>query len=250
MTLFQPPPPTRYDLYFTIARIPVRVHPLFWLMSFLLGFSLGDPAYIFLWIAIVFFSILLHELGHALVMRAYGLSPSIVLHALGGVTMAEPLFWGLGRATVALHPFQEIFIAAAGPLTGFLFAGLILLGVVVAGGQVIWLGWSLMSPLPFLLFLLIQSPFVNSAVHMLLWVNVFWGMLNLAPVYPLDGGQIVRHAWSHADPYQGVYRSLWLSLIAGALISAVGLFWWREPYLFLLFGILAFQSYQALQAYR
>ncbi len=249
MTLFQLPPPTRYDLYFTIAQIPVRVHPLFWLMAFLFGFSLGDPAYILLWVAIVFISVLLHELGHALVMRKYGLSPSIVLYALGGGTAAEPLLWGTGRARVALHPLQEIFIVAAGPLSNFLFAGLIILGALIAGGHTIWARWFFVAPWPYIV-LPSQSAFVNSAVHMLLWVNLFWAMLNLAPVYPLDGGQIARHAWSHADPYRGLYRSLWLSLVAGALISAAGLFLWRSAYLFLLFGVLAFQSYQALQAYR
>lgn len=249
MTLFQPPPPTRYDVYFTIARIPVRVHPLFWLMSFFLGFSFGDPAYILLWVAIAFVSILLHEVSHALVMRRYGLLPSIVLHALGGVTTGEPSLWGRWRVSVALHPLQEIYLVAAGPLSNFLLAGLILLSARLAGGQIIWARLLFVVPWPYI-FLPNQSVFVNGAVHMALWINLFWAMLNLAPVYPLDGGQIARHAWSHADPYRGVYRSLWLSLVAGALIAAVGLFLWRSTYLFLLFGVLAFQSYQALQTYR
>lgn len=249
MTLFQPPPPTRYDVHFTIARIPVRVHPLFWLMSFFLGFSFGDLAYILLWVAIVFVSILVHELGHALVMRRYGLAPSIVLHALGGVTTAEPFLWGVRGVNVIRRPWREILITAAGSLSSFLVAALILLGVLLAGGQVIWARWLFIVPWPSVL-LPTRSAFVNSAVHMALWVNVFWAMLNLAPVYPLDGGQIARHAWSYADPRRGVYRSLWLSLVAGVLIAAVGLLLWRSVYLFLLFGVLAFQSYQALQAYR
>ena len=65
MMLFQSPPPTRYDLRFSIAGIPVSVHPVFWLIALLFGSS-GDPLLIPIWILVVFVSILVHELGHAL----------------------------------------------------------------------------------------------------------------------------------------------------------------------------------------
>ena len=64
MLLFQPPPPTRYDLRFSIVGIPVSVHPLFWLITLLLAAS-GDLLLIPIWIFVVFVSILVHELGHA-----------------------------------------------------------------------------------------------------------------------------------------------------------------------------------------
>lgn len=249
MALDQSPLPTRYDLRFTIAHIPVRVQPLFWLTSFLLGISFGEPAYIVLWVGVVFLSILVHELGHALVMRWYGFSPRIVLHALGGATTGTPPLWGTGQASAALRPFQEVLVAAAGPLSGFLCAGLILLGAPVVGGRVLWAQRLLSLPWPYV-FLPGWGVFLNSAVQMVLWVNLFWGMLNLAPVYPLDGGQIARHIWSLVDPYRGVRRSLWLSLSAAVLIAAAGLLLWHSTYLGLLFGFLAFQSYQALSAYR
>ena len=67
------PPRTGGDLNFQLFGIPVRVHPLFWLIAVLLGIS-GDPqpAEILLWVVAVFVSILVHELGHALTMRAFG----------------------------------------------------------------------------------------------------------------------------------------------------------------------------------
>jgi hypothetical protein len=63
MLLFQVPPPTRYDLRFNLAGFPVRVHPLFWLIAVLLGYSSGDPLQILIWVVVVFVSILIHEMG-------------------------------------------------------------------------------------------------------------------------------------------------------------------------------------------
>ena len=82
---------------------------------------------------------------------------------------------------------------------------------------------------------------------MLLFVNVFWGIFNLLPVYPLDGGQVTRNALIQYDPRDGVRKSLWVSVIAGAVIALVGGFLMDSVYIALLFGVLAFQSYQSLQ---
>ena len=83
---------------------------------------------------------------------------------------------------------------------------------------------------------------------MLLWVNIFWGLINLVPVFPLDGGNVSRQLLLQADPMNGVRRSLWISVIAGALVAIAGLLLLRSIYMALLFGFLAFQSYQALQS--
>jgi membrane-associated protease RseP (regulator of RpoE activity) len=79
-------------------------------------------------------------------------------------------------------------------------------------------------------------------------VNVFWGVINLMPVYPLDGGNVTRYALLKADPWNGIRRSLWISVIAGAILAAVGLILFRSLFMALLFGFLAFQSYQSLQS--
>ena len=116
------PPPTRYDLRFSIAEIPVRVHPLFWVIAILLGSRSSTLIDILIWIVAIFVSILIHELGHALAMRQFGQRSQIILHATGGLTVPEPVAWGTGLANVALTPNQEIFITLAGPGAGFLFA--------------------------------------------------------------------------------------------------------------------------------
>ena len=64
------PSRTQFDLNFSLWRIPVRVHPLFWLAGLLLGPRRADPPAIMIWMAAFFVGILCHELGHALVMRA------------------------------------------------------------------------------------------------------------------------------------------------------------------------------------
>ena len=89
MLLFQPPPSTRFDLRFTLAGIPIRVHPFFWVIATRFGASTSDVIHLVLWIVIVFISILIHELGHALVMWLYGQPSYIVLHMAGGPTVPE-----------------------------------------------------------------------------------------------------------------------------------------------------------------
>jgi membrane-associated protease RseP (regulator of RpoE activity) len=84
-------------------------------------------------------------------------------------------------------------------------------------------------------------------VTALLWVNIFWGFINLMPVFPLDGGSVTRNVLLQADPIDGVRKSLWVSVIAGALIALAAFFFLSSLYMAILFGFLAFQSYQSLQ---
>ena len=104
MSIFQVPPPTRFDLRFSIAGIPVRVHPLFWLIAILFGSSSGSIVSILSWVVAIFVSILIHELGHAFAMRRYGQGSHIVLHFAGGLTVPETVAWGSGYASVATTP--------------------------------------------------------------------------------------------------------------------------------------------------
>lgn len=246
MVMFQPPPPTRYDLRFSIAGIPVSVHPAFWLLSLLLGAS-GDPILIPIWIFVVFVSILVHELGHALAFRRYGQRSRIVLHFAGGLTIPEPVSWGSGYANVALSPNQEIIISLAGPVSGFLLAGLILFLIVVMGGSIVTTRLFGFLPLPLNALLPFGGRVVGVMISMALWVNVFWGLINLMPVYPLDGGSVTRNILLQVDPVNGVRKSLWVSVIAGGLVAILGYIFFRSLFMALLFGLLAFQSYQLLQ---
>jgi membrane-associated protease RseP (regulator of RpoE activity) len=247
MQLFQPPPSTRYDLRFSIAGIPVSVHPLFWLITLLLG-STGDLLLIPIWILVILVSILVHELGHALAFRRFGQRSRIVLHFAGGLTIPEPVYWGTGYANVGLSPNQQIFISLAGPGAGFIFATLIIILVMVLGGSVITTRLFGFIPLPLNALLPFGGRFLSVMLSMLLWVNVFWGLINLVPVYPLDGGSVTRNVLVQADPIDGVRKSLWISVIAGGLVALASLIFLRSIFIALLFGLLAFQSYQSLQS--
>ena len=247
MFILQIPPPTQFDLRFSIAGIPVRVHPLFWMVALLLGSS-GALIEIPIWIFVVFVSILIHELGHAFAFRRYGIHSQIVLHFAGGLTIPQPVTWGTGWASVSPSPKQEIVISLAGPFSGFLFATLVMLAVRLMGGTLLTSRLFGFLPLPLTALMPFGGTILSIFITMLLWVNVFWGIFNLLPVYPMDGGQVTRNILIQYDPWDGARKSLWVSVIAGGIIALAGLLLMRSVYIAILFGLLAFQSYQSLQA--
>jgi stage IV sporulation protein FB len=244
MLLFAEPPLTRYDLRFNIGPIPVRVHPLFWLITVLFGASAGGLLPLLIWVAVIFVSILIHELGHAVAFRWFGQPARVVLHGAGGLAVPEPVRWGGQYASVEFRPGQAILISLAGPFAGFLLAGLVLAAVAAAGGVII--PTPLFGVIPFAEALVPGGWIPNTIVHTLLWVNIFWGLVNLLPVYPLDGGNVARRLLIVADPLDGGRKSLWLSVITGTVVALAGLLLLNSIYMAVLFGFLAFQSYQTL----
>ena len=124
------PPPSRGEIHFVLFGFPVRVHPFFWLATLFLGSNSENLQSLLAWIAAVFVAILVHELGHALVMRAYGLRPAITLHGLGGVTSDR----GSGQFVPRLYAFEQILISLAGPAAGFLLAAVVC-GILAAVGR-------------------------------------------------------------------------------------------------------------------
>jgi stage IV sporulation protein FB len=238
------PPATKYDFNFQIAGVPVRVHPYFWLAGLILG-SHGDSLELLVWIAALFVSILIHELGHSMMMRRFGISSHIVLHMMGGLAIPDSSGFG-GRNNNAR---SWILIAFAGPAAGFVFASLIVVAIKASGGI-----FQVQPRFPiFWEFALNEPPSLEGPsplvmmVGTLLYINIFWGLLNLVPVYPLDGGQIARHVFTEFDPGQGVIKSLWLSVFAGGALAAMALMSSGSLFMTLMFGMLAYQSYTAIQ---
>lgn len=244
--MFQSTSPTRFDLRFSIAGIPIRVHPLFWVIAILLGSNSNNLLMILVWIVVVFVSILVHELGHAFAFRRFGQPSNILLHFSGGLTIPESLPWGSGYATVSLTPNQHIFVSLAGPFAGFALAALTLAVGTALGGQIILS--TLLGFIPFPIVLLpYGSGMLNEVFLTFLWVNVFWGIINLLPVFPLDGGHVTRYVLIQSDPRNGLLTSLWVSVVTGGLLAVTGLLVMNSIYMAFLFGLLAFQSYQMLQ---
>jgi stage IV sporulation protein FB len=244
LVLFAEPPPTPADLHFRLFGIPVRIHPFFWLMAVLFGMRL-PPRELLAWVVAVFVSILLHELGHAAAMRSFGLYPWITLHGFGGLTSCDE---ARAQGTRGGSAWGQILIAAAGPLTGFLLAGLIIGAIVLSGGKagIVWAGWY--GVIPYINTVVGSLP-LTSFLRQLLFVNIFWGLINLLPIYPLDGGQIAREIFVTVNYRQGIRWSLLLSTAAATVLAIVGLVQWRDYFVAIFFGYLAYTSYATLQAY-
>ncbi len=241
--LLAEPPRTHGDLNFALLGFPVRIHPLFWLVALLLGPKSGDLKENAAWVAAMLISIIIHELGHALVMRAYGLQPSITLHIMGGLTSANR-----GQAFAPrLRPLDQVAISLAGPVAGFLLAAAICGAIVLSGHHVpfrvgLWFA-ELVPTEP------IGTPLLTYFIALVLLISVLWGLFNLLPIYPLDGGQIARELFMMAGSPQGLRQSLTLSLLVAAVLAGVSVVHWHDYFLALFFGYLAFQSYVMLQAY-
>lgn len=236
------PPNTEYDLKFKLGTIPVRVHPYFWLVTLLMGLnSRATSVMIALWIAAVFVSILLHELGHALAARYFGWPPRIVLHGFGGLAIFQPR---------RRDPRADLLISLAGPAAGFAFALVVLL-LLALTGRLPTIGVDT-SPI-FMMFGIILSvggDRLGFAIHLLvldlMYINIIWGLINLLPVYPLDGGQSLRSILQilrQPDPDGVTYQVS----VATGILMAVLFVMWGEFYPAIMFGYLAFQSWQMLK---
>jgi stage IV sporulation protein FB len=250
--LLAEPQETGADLRFEIAGIRVRVSVFFWVAAVLLGWGAcqwwaGNDQrallqYLALWSAAVFVSILVHELGHAIAYRVFGQGAHIVLYHFGGLAIPEA--WG---RRAHLRPFQRLLVAAAGPAAQLALAAVIIVGLKAAG---------LVVPLPFVglgerfgLFAgeRFTSPFAAAMFEFLLSINLFWPLVNLVPVPPLDGGQIVREGLLTL----GVPEAHRIAGIVGVGAGAAAAWWGYtrgQPYLGILFAMLAVSCWQSLSA--
>lgn len=241
--MFREPPFSRFDLNFKIFGFDVRVHPLFWLIALLLGFSPQGLERIASWVVLVFVSILIHELGHSLMMRRFGIDSYIVLYSFGGLAISK------SARSSQLNWIRQIMISLAGPFAGFLFAGIIIGIVRLSGGIVFLTELFGFMPIP-TAFVMVDGrigEILNDAIWIIIWINTFWGLLNLLPVFPLDGGHVAMHLFVRFNPWNGARNALWLSVLTGAALAIGGYLLLDSFYMALMFGILALQSYQMAQ---
>jgi Zn-dependent protease len=208
-----------------IGSIPVRVQGWFILMALLLGANQRDPVLLGMWVAVVVVSVVVHELGHALIGKAFGLTPRIVLHGMGGATSFDPPKPG-EASRGELSTGKSIVISLAGPFAGFLLGGLVLL-VKIAGFRP-------------------THPLALYALSLVLTVNIGWGIFNLLPMLPLDGGNVMKAILNAISKKNGerIARVISIVIAAGiALYAVTGQQWW-----ILYLGVLfAFRNVQALR---
>lgn len=258
--LLAEPSRTQFDLNFSIFGFPVRVHPFFWLVGLIMGlYGRGDGIVIITWVLATFVSILIHELGHALMIRRFGGEAHIVLYAMGGLAIeGQPRSSdGFGNpweshtpsyTQRARTPREQILISAAGPGIQFLLAAAIV-GIVYATGGRFDVVFNGLLPLPNaeLSGGLGQNANLENLVEVMLYINIFWALLNLLPVLPLDGGQIALQVLTQQDPWGGMQRALWLSVITGGVMAVIGALVMKEMFLMFLFGSLALSSFMTIQ---
>lgn len=219
--------PTEFDLRFSLFGIPIRVHPLFWAVSAFMGWAPNDIKMTFIWIACVFVSILVHELGHAVMARHFGWPPEIVLYHFGGLAMFQPYS---GMTTQ-----RSIIVSAAGPMAGFALLGAVMFFKMISIRLGFWDQFSREG-----LF------YVNVTFHYLYFINLYWGLINLAPVLPLDGGHICEDLCKAFKRYRGDVLALQISMVVA---GALAFYFFQQQFryagiMFALFAFFNFQSYQ------
>lgn len=199
--------------------IPIRIHPLFWLLALVIGwvntFTIPGTA---IWLVIIVVSVLVHEYGHALSAMVFGQKAEINLVALGGLTT---------RQGGKLKLWQEFVVVLNGPIAGLclaLVAYFVRKTMAPASGTV--------------------------AAYMLtvtVWVNVFWTILNLLPIQPLDGGKLLSIFLESIFGLKGIKIALFISMV---LSGVLGLLFIIMQNLFAgaLFFMFTYESYRSWKA--
>jgi Zn-dependent protease/predicted transcriptional regulator len=200
--------------------IEIRIHLTF---LFLLVFVWSTEAAtqdastaprVFALVGIIFGSVVLHELGHALVSRGSGIpAKGIILLPIGGITI-------LDEANVIPDPVngwkRDIRVAVAGPLVNLFIAGVASL--------------ILLSAIPG--FSLATRPLLNPStlLRSIVWANLYLGLFNLLPAYPMDGGRVLRAIFSRrVDIVHATQRAVRIGHVFSIMFMMVGFLlgnWW------------------------
>ena len=201
---------------FNLFAIPVRVEPWFWLTMTLLGYSIYSNrpvTFTLIFVMAGFISILVHEMGHALMVRKFKQPTEITLHGFGGYAT-----YPIG----VLSRTQSFLVTAAGPGLQILLA-LLLITL-----------WKII-PIP-------PESLLNHLINNLVGVSIFWAILNCIPVYPMDGGQMMAAVLGPRREHLVYLISVFLAVfigIASFLINFLVL-----PILMALFAWQNWQMYQ------
>ena len=200
---------------FRVLGIAVVVEWWFWLSGVLLGGGMNAHnsrawSEVAVWCGVMFVSVLVHELGHALAGRHFGAQPAIKLHGFGGLTVLPGAMFSRG---------QSILVSGAGPMAGLLLGFVVLAIVQVLRGV----------DLPLL---------PRSALRDGLYINFVWTALNLLPIQPLDGGQILRDIL-------GPRRRQTAAMVGGILAVGLGIWAFTEGqiYMAVMLGLLAYHNF-------
>lgn len=195
--------------------IPINIHPIFWALTILIAILNGTTvAQILIWIAIVFISVLIHEYGHALTAYYFGQHVHIDLLGFGGLTH---------RHGKKLKKWQDFLVTFNGPLAGMFFCG------------VTFLIYTFMQPN--------ADSLLNYALKSTIIINIFWTILNLLPIQPLDGGHLLSITLEAMFGLKGVKIALFISIILAALMTIAG-FAMNQLFIGIIFFMFTFENYR------
>ncbi|MEJ7764268.1 MAG: hypothetical protein WKF86_02115 [Acidimicrobiales bacterium] len=204
-----------------LGPIPIRLDPSLFVILALIGYrpnvTLNE---ILVWVAVASFCILVHELGHAVAFLAFGKKPSVLLYGFGGVTSAEG----------SMGPWASLTTSLAGPIAGFGLGGMILLSAMTGG-----------SPAP--------GSLLRTAYGDGLWACFGFGILNLLPILPLDGGAAVAAFLRGVSGPSGEQVARYISIVFAALLGLLALRF-GQIFVALFGGMFAAQNYQEVKRHR
>ncbi len=201
-------------------KIPIRIHPLFWVFAGLIGFlSSYSLVGTLVWIVVILVSVLVHEMGHALTGIAFKQQVNIQLMVFGGATY---------RQGPRLSLPKEFILTLNGPLFG------LALGGITYAIRAVWAA---------------PPEIAAYALNIFVWVNFFWSLINLLPILPLDGGHLLRIVCEGIFGAKGTSIALLTSVIIGgglAIAAFIVGFFLVGAVLF----ILTFESFRTWRSFR
>jgi stage IV sporulation protein FB len=203
------------------------IQPSFWLISALFGYLVVGMGmqitgwdllkYIGIWVVCTLVSVMVHELGHAVTGRVFGLPGNITLAGMGGQAVGNFETLSVG---------QRVLVILAGPGAGFLFLFVLILvnqrpwNLNVADAlnlptlRVPW-KWDILDQID--TNLKTTAPY-SEIMKFLCWMNLFWNIINLIPIMPLDGGMLMSEGFTVVSPVRGLWLAFAISfLLAGGL---------------------------------
>jgi stage IV sporulation protein FB len=240
---------TPYDLRFRLLGIPVRVHPLFWVVMAVLGWQDRNLPMVVIWVACGLVSILVHEYGHGLMSKVFGSTPSIVLWAMGGLCYSQTERQSLG---------QRLAVVLSGPAAGLCLYFVVMLATSAMFGltapEHLSMSEVFLNFRPnFEVLRSAQQKFPNETSFNIYWflmqINLLWSLFNLLPIWPLDGGQATQILLSLYDRARGPRWGHIISLLVAGGLAIMALAQGTDNFFRALFlGYFAMINFQMLQS--
>ncbi|HET7440626.1 MAG TPA: site-2 protease family protein [Terriglobales bacterium] len=178
-------------------------------------------------VGIIFGCVILHELGHAIIAAPSGLAAkSLILLPIGGITFQDQSKASEKMLAASAEWRRDIRIAVAGPLLS------LLIGVIS--------GSILLAVAPEIHLWMKPPVHSNHLLRSFVWVNIYLGLMNLLPAYPLDGGRVLRALFSRTmDPVRATRRAVTIGQTLATLLMLLGMItnlWLTLIGIFLFFG--------------